>query len=35
MLDLEHHLKRPQDGMWQGDLLLQAVSTLRRRRKLM
>ena len=32
LLDLEHHLKRPNEGMWQGDLLLEAVTTLRRRR---
>lgn len=34
LLDLEHHLKRPGDGSWQGDLLLEAVKTLRRRRGL-
>lgn len=34
LLDLEHHLKRPNEGCWQGDLLLEAVTTLRKRRNL-
>lgn len=34
LLDLEHHLRRPHEGMWQGDLLLEAVTKLRQRRNL-
>ncbi|KAA0875730.1 BatD family protein [Nitrincola tapanii] len=34
ILDLEHHLLHPHEGVWQGDLLLQAIQTLRKRRQL-
>lgn len=32
LLDLEHHIKQSQESAWRGDLLLEAVKTLRRRR---
>lgn len=32
LLDLEEHIKQSQEHLWQGDLLLEAVKTLRRRR---
>ena len=32
LLDLEHHIKQSQQSEWRGDLLLEAVRTLRRRR---
>ena len=32
LLDLEHHIQQSQEDAWRGDLLLEAVKTLRRRR---
>lgn len=32
LMDLEHHIKQSQETAWRGDLLLEAVNTLRRRR---
>lgn len=32
LLDLEHHIQQSQEPLWRGDLMLQAVKTLRQRR---
>lgn len=34
LLDLEHHLNNGEDEYWRGDLLLEAIDTLRHRRSL-